>query len=227
MKVILSRTMQKRVEKRESLLRRSIFRLDYVSTAQELLEALSEPGVKCAVVDTGLEGFEDGAVRGGLASRLNAMGLNYLLVEHRRRAFPPHDPLVQSCSGVLRFPFSEKDLLEEIEKQIQLTRRNNIRARVTLDVKCEYTFHLFTGEIKNLSKSGIMLETDVSLNLGSAVRLDFSIPEVGYFISAHGKVMWSMADGANGCHRYGVAFSDMQNEDKKMIDLFVRQQALG
>ncbi|MFC2171732.1 PilZ domain-containing protein [Acidobacteriota bacterium] len=227
MRVILSESLKGRVGSRANFLNRTQLELRLASSASDLLQALRSSYNGLAIIDSSLTGLEDDGVRGDVARLLDKRGLKCLLVVNGDKNLKPDDPLLCSCAGVLAAPFTDEDFLNWIEGQVGFSRRNHIRARISVDVKCEYPFHVFTGEIQNLSQGGLLFETNMSLNLGAIIRLDFALPDVGYFITTLGKIVWSMADRCKGRQRYGVEFLKINRDDQTMIGLFIKHQALG
>ena len=60
---------------------------------------------------------------------------------------------------------------------------------------CETNDCHFTGEVKDISSSGIFINTDTPLGIGREVALTFKFPESGNKVMATGKVVRTTPSG--------------------------------
>lgn len=77
----------------------------------------------------------------------------------------------------------------------------------------------FTGELINLSVSGVCLSCPIALQLDSLIGLRFEIPNAT--ITVKGKVAWSVPDG--NLFKVGIEFENLEPEQFIRIDQFINE----
>lgn len=71
----------------------------------------------------------------------------------------------------------------------------------------------------NLSAAGMLVETELSLQVGEGVLLRFIVPKTTHGISVEGCVVREHPSRA--IHQYGIKFVDLSAEDAEVIEKFV------
>ena len=106
-------------------------------------------------------------------------------------------------------------------------RRRNPRAEVELVIEYSDLEHFCQDYARNVSLGGIFIETKRPLPAGSTVQLSFGLPGYSGRIRSSGKVVRSVSveeARAQGVRPgMGIAFEDLSEESKAVIDALVRR----
>ncbi|OGQ58852.1 MAG: hypothetical protein A3J24_02485 [Deltaproteobacteria bacterium RIFCSPLOWO2_02_FULL_53_8] len=110
------------------------------------------------------------------------------------------------------------------------TRRSNIE-RVPISTPADFTHGdnpAQTGFIQNIGEGGTFLHTNVSLLVGTKLRLRFSLPGIDRVFHLSGAVEWSTYDSP-AAHRtlfggYGVMFMDITDDERDALNGFVKEE---
>lgn len=128
------------------------------------------------------------------------------------------EALKAGAKEFLQKPIDENKFLETILKYIPLKIRKD--KRVDLKTNCNFVFEgsQHKGETKDVSISGIFLETEVPLEIGSHLEISFSIP-----LNGNKKEIKSDAivirKSQNG---YGLGFFEISEGAKVFLEEFIK-----
>jgi uncharacterized protein (TIGR02266 family) len=97
--------------------------------------------------------------------------------------------------------------------------------RVELDVQIDFASesHFFAGLSGDVSEGGVFVQTYRELPIGSAVDLEFVIP--GGQVKTHGTVRWQRAKTDASSPGVGIAFEELPEESRTLIQSFCRARA--
>lgn len=162
----------------------------------------------------------------GLANKLKEneemrKGVYIILICNGRKAD------LERCgkSGVnsyVKRPVIPNDLLQRIRSVATTQYTRATRVLVKVDVKSLYHNESFFCTSKNLSISGILLESDKIMAKGDEISLSFFLPDEER-VGTTGKVM-RIARGGESRYVYGVEFVSMEDEHRAIIEKFVDHQ---
>lgn len=129
--------------------------------------------------------------------------------------------LAESChaNGVLYLPLNPAALLENIRQLLAVADRKSYRVLVQVRAGAaphRETFHCIS---RNISASGILLETGKTLAVGERVGCAFFLPG-GRQIDAEGEVV-RRRFFADGSRTYGVKFTKLIPGTRQALDMFV------
>ncbi len=116
----------------------------------------------------------------------------------------------------------EKDKREwpRIEKRVQ------VNAAVIDPSNEKASFKLDPIWSKDVGGNGLGLLTSIHCMVGSAMALEFLLPNTKEPIRAKGRVVWSkLEDGSNKQYRVGVAFESISDSDREAIIRYVTAEA--
>jgi uncharacterized protein (TIGR02266 family) len=95
------------------------------------------------------------------------------------------------------------------------------RATLTVDVRLETDFLIFTGVSSNVSRGGIFVSTAATLPIGAFVALQFSLPtEPPRSIFAHGRVRWQRSASEGAPPGLGIGFDALTLDDVQAFAVF-------
>jgi len=117
---------------------------------------------------------------------------------------------------------SEKRRKERSE--IKVWANNNTDEEIALWLGEEYTKNTnfkFCYSTKDISETGIFLETKTPLSVGSMVDLDFDFPGTDKKVAIKGKVVRVVTNSIND--GMGIEFVDLDEEYKVLINEFIEK----
>lgn len=122
------------------------------------------------------------------------------------------------CSSYLQKPIDEEIFLKEIRKYVQIKVRNDQRFDVSIPVSVSFKGTKTPGLIKNMSKSGVMLESNEPFGIGSTVTLDFSLPDRKEKIKIKAMIV-RLARGDSPS--FGLSFFETSEKHQIIINSFI------
>ena len=125
---------------------------------------------------------------------------------------------------LVAFPVSTKYLLELSNRLVAVTNRKYVRVLVQMRVPGEKATTVFAFS-RNISDSGMLIETEAQLRLGDVVGMNFMLPGVGGGtpIEARGEIV-RVQDGesASTVRLFGLRFTDIGVSDRDVIAAYTR-----
>lgn len=128
------------------------------------------------------------------------------------------------CSSYLRKPIDEDIFLSEIKKFVQIKERNEPRLDVTIPASVVFKWTRTAGTIRDISKSGILLETEEPFGIGSIITVDFALPDRKDRVKIRGIVV---RDATGKSPYKGVGLNFFETDEKKqqsVINSFIDEQ---
>ena len=128
------------------------------------------------------------------------------------------------CNSYLRKPVDEEIFFAEIKKFVQIQERSDPRVDADIPVTVSFRGTKTPGTARNISRSGLMLETNEPFGVGSVISLDFVFPDskdkvkTKAIIVRHAKIIGTGADG------FGVRFLEISEKQQMLINSFLDAQ---
>ncbi len=101
--------------------------------------------------------------------------------------------------------------------------RAHPRATVTVAIGLESESHFFAGLSGDISEGGVFVQTYRDLPVGSDVEIRFDLPDGE--LMAHGRVRWQRAHSDSSPPGVGIAFEQLGDDDRRMIQRFCEHRA--
>jgi len=211
------------IERNETLLRRSDFIiLDAVSGA-EALQILNNNTVDLLLIDMQLEDMTGDSLC-SLLRNGKSVQLPLLLVCHDN-ADDIERLRTSGADALLARPVMPLQLIKTVGEflTVQLIRSRRVSLRVKVSSKKSPAEFFCISH--NISITGMMLETDISLEVGSIIDCQFTIP--GYLpIATEGEIVRS-ARALDGSHQYGIRFTYLTRTCRQEIDRYIATMIRG
>jgi CheY-like chemotaxis protein len=123
------------------------------------------------------------------------------------------------ANAIILKPIDPIQLLENIGKYIGIRLVRDKRVAFKHDVTCEINGLKFVCSSHDISISGIFLETDSKLDLGSRITCRFTLPD-SCNIELSGEAIRCISS-LNGYYRYGVKFISVPSTCQKALGNFI------
>jgi uncharacterized protein (TIGR02266 family) len=105
----------------------------------------------------------------------------------------------------------------------QQDHRAHPRVVVAVAVGLETESHFFAGLAGDVSEGGVFVQTYRDLPVGSPVEVQFDLPDAQ--LHAHGRVRWHRNSSDSSPPGVGIAFEELAEEDRKVIQRFCERRA--
>lgn len=115
-------------------------------------------------------------------------------------------------------PFHSDQLTEKVTALLSIPRRQSCRVLLKASIKGTLATDSFYCSSRDISSSGIMIDTERAMNKGDIISLSFVLPGHGQ-ISADGKIM--RIDTRGAVPGYGVRFLHLLRKDRETIKAFI------
>ncbi|MEE8574735.1 MAG: PilZ domain-containing protein [Thermodesulfobacteriota bacterium] len=135
---------------------------------------------------------------------------------------------IQGASYLMEKGFSIEQIIAHMNQILNKGKWEKGAPRVPISIPIEYSGEESSGNshMLNLSENGIFLYTSDELEPGEVLELKFTLPETGKEIKTRGEVIReSKLRGTDALYSgYGVTFTFLSDEHKKLIDDFLTTQ---
>lgn len=220
-KVLIVEELRPILEMEQSILKRSGLRLFTASSGEEALRI--HKAEKTNLIITALE-LKD--LPGDELCRLiraddELKHVSIIMVCNKKKA----DIARCASSGANTYitkPINYNELREAVDKLIDVPYRRNLRVLIKAEVKSHFRNEPFFCTSENISRSGLLLETEKILAKGDQIRCSFFIPEEEK-IDAECEVVRIEKKREHTFH-YGVRFTSISEEYLSAIDRFVQRR---
>ncbi len=127
------------------------------------------------------------------------------------------------CSSYLRKPIDEDIFLAEIKKFVRIKERNEPRLDVAIPADVAFKGTMTSGTVRNISKSGLLLETEEPYGIGSMLTIDFSFPDRKIKVKIKGIIVRD-ATGRSTDKGFGLSFFEVAEKHQSSINSFIDEQ---
>lgn len=129
------------------------------------------------------------------------------------------------CEDYLTKPLDRSEVLRKVSEILDVSDRRHLRATVVVTVDRGTTKTQFLGRARDISESGIFLETGQALEVGNVFHLSFLLPSVEQRVTGKGRVVRVEREEASGEYGVGIRFIDLPEASAERIRRFVALQA--
>lgn len=119
-------------------------------------------------------------------------------------------------------PLDMRDIAERVSRLLQIPERSDLRVLVKITVHGNFRSVPFFCTSRDISISGVLIDTDKTLARGDEISCSFYLPNTER-ISVEGEVV-RVARGHTSAYNYGFRFTDMTQEAQRIIKKFVEYE---
>jgi len=222
-KILIVSSSSSFIERNGTLLRRSDFQILDAASADDAMHLIIKENVDLLLLDMQLADM-DGEVFCSRLRNEEAIKLPILLVCHDNE----DDFIRLTSSGadaLLARPIKPLQLIKTVGQflTVQLIRSRRVSLRVKVSSKKDPVEFFCISH--NISISGMMLETEYFIEIGSIISCQFTIP--GYSqVETEGEIVRS-ARTMDGAHQYGIRFTTLTRPYRQEIDRYIAAMVRG
>jgi len=130
------------------------------------------------------------------------------------------------ANSYITYPIEPDTLRKEVEKLIDVPYRKNLRVLIRVSIKGSLKNEPFFCVSENISRSGLLIESEKTLARGDQIDCSFFLPEEEHKINAVCEVVRIEKRKEHSYH-YGIKFIEIEPDALKAIDRYVELRARG
>ena len=128
--------------------------------------------------------------------------------------------LKAGCTEFVIKPENPEELLSVVARILTVKQRGAERITVVFNVTGSAGEKEIVGHAKDLSATGLMLETTTQLQVGTRLNLQFFLPKTKAALKVVGEVA-RIKKGAGGAQEIGVRFVNLSQSDQEQLQEYV------
>lgn len=221
-KILLVNSTRHFFENGESLLDRKDFLVFKAPTAEHALTIHSREHVDLIVSDLELPEMGGDLLCGRVRAIADCCNVSIVLICHNK----PEEltrAARSSANDYLVKPFAARELLDLVEKLLNVAVRKSYRMLMRARVEGSHEDEQFFCSSVNISSTGMLVECSRALVNGDLLCCSFYLPESTH-IRTYVEVVRKIVSDGKTC--YGVRFVDVSREDQRAIDAFIAAAAV-
>ncbi len=217
-KIIIADSLREFIEQDVNILTRNDNKIFYIKSGQEALDVhkkekadlmiveLESPGLNCEQLCPAIRGDE-------VLKNISIFIIcsDKLSDTERCQQCGANDYIIQ--------PLNPAAFLRKVLRLLNISERTHYRVIVKVSFREGYDLTHFFCTSQNISKSGILLETEKVLNKGEKITCSFFLPKTVRIIT-DGEVA-RIVNKENGVKEYGVRFTDISPAVESQIETFI------
>ncbi len=217
--LIIDETLIDHFATERPFLSRSDLRVAPCSTREQMLELCMRDRADLVVTDFEMPGM---ALSDFCRDVRRVDGGPSIVVVSEDRQENLEECLACGANALVLKPVVHREIIETVARMLGMRLRRHTRVMLSADVN-GMDGESFFGSARNISMSGMLVETDRSLRKGENLSLVFFLRQ--FKLSVPGKVIRCTRE--NDYFLCGIDFGDMDEETRTMIELYVTMHSPG
>lgn len=212
------------IERNSTLLRRNEFRILSAGSSADAMEIFAGEGADLILVDVHLSDMEGDRFCDLVRSTKSPEKVNIILV---CRDEPEEFARLSGCGAdaLIAKPVKPLQLVKTVGQFLTIHMIRSRRVSLRVKVVSKKDMVEFFCISHNISVSGMLIETEYFLEVGSVIHCFFTIPGSRQ-VECEGEVVRT-ARSMDGGHQYGIQFTSLSRNDRKEIDRYITSLVRG
>lgn len=223
-KILIAEPLRSSLEKEKNFLHRADVKMFFAATNDEMLSVHSAEKVNLIVTQLAMAGMPTEQLCAAIRNNDALRKVSLIIVCSDK---PGDRERAQQCSPnvLLTLPLDTNELLKKTQHLLDIPWRESYRVLLSVNIEGNSRDKAFFCRSENISATGLLLETDKSLNEGDRLICSFFLPESKQ-ITATGQVVRAMKQsGKSPTKQYGVKFDRLMPDARTAIEGFVSKKA--
>jgi len=217
LKILVTETLEKYVQNLQNILPSADIWINVASSTEEMLEIHRYEDFDLLILELDTPQMGGDTLCTTIRENSTLKDVSIILVSPDRE--DAKDRCV-SCGAnyIITEPVSQNALISKVNDLIKVPDRKNLRVLMNITVNGEENDHFYSTS-RNISSSGILLETNRQLDINTSLHFSFLLKMKR--INVNGEVVRSEQKAPN-LYYYGIRFTDIDPASKAFIDDFVK-----
>ncbi len=223
-KIIISEVIAASIDKETSILQRKDFKLFTAKTSNEVLSIHRAEKANLIISQVDLPGTECEQLFAEIRNDATLRSTPFILFCHDR----PNERLrAERCSPntIMPLPVNSALLFKKVESLLNSPHRESYRVLLSASIDGSSKDQSFFCRSENISVTGLLLETERSLNIGDWLTCSFFLPDAKR-ITVTGEVVRAInVTVKSDTKHYGIKYGNVSPEDRAAIEAFVKKKS--
>ena len=189
------------------------------TSGRQALEIHRKEQVDLIIMDLQMRGMDGEQVTRAIRGEKALRDVSILLFVDTPRVGLRERCLACGANDFIPKPFKNAELMARVWPLVNVATRKHTALLAHVDLEREGAAESFVARIVNLSTSGVLLEADVPLAVGLAVRVKFFVPGSSVQISVSATV--ARRTDIGGVVRWGVRFGTLDPSVRQTLREYV------
>jgi uncharacterized protein (TIGR02266 family) len=139
-----------------------------------------------------------------------------------------HERAVRAgADGVIEKPLCRVSLLQVVQRFLRISVRSFERVPLETEVRLASAGNEIWGWSRNISRGGIFVEADVSLEPDTEFEVEFTAPDTSVLIQPTARVIWRRPPHTSKRPGMGLQFLKLDREAAQWLEQYVYERGTG
>lgn len=223
-KILIVDDLKPFIEQEKSILSRADFQVFTASSGKEAVEIHKSERMDLIVADLDMPEMPGDELSQAIRDDKSLKKVSIIIVCTKRASDIERCARCGANAYITR-PIKADELLKKVHSFLDVPLRKDIRVLIKVSVRGKFESEPFFCTSQDISKSGILIETEKTLAKGDIVMCSFFLPDEERIV-ADCEVMRVQKAGGSSLYRYGAKFLNLEPEYELIIDRYVKKQAV-
>ncbi|MBI4823998.1 MAG: response regulator [Nitrospirae bacterium] len=220
-KILIVDDLRPFIEQEKNILSRADFQLFTASSGREALEIHKTEKVDIIIADLDMPEVPGDELSRAIREDKTLKKVSIIIVCTKKASDIERCARCGANTYITR-PLKGEELLEKVHNLLDVPLRKDIRVLIKVAIKGRFGSEPFFCTSQDISKSGILIETDKTLAKGDIVICSFFMPYEERIV-ADCEVVRVMKTGSS-LYCYGARFINLNPEYESVIERYVKKQ---
>jgi uncharacterized protein (TIGR02266 family) len=139
-----------------------------------------------------------------------------------------HERAVRAgADGVIEKPLCRVSLLQVVQRFLRIAVRSFERVALETEVRLSTANSEIWGWSRNISRGGIFVEADVSLEPDTEFDVEFTVPDTSILIQPTARVIWRRPPASSQRPGMGLQFLKLDRDAAQWLEQYVYERGAG
>ncbi len=220
-KIFVSKDLVPFIEQEQTILKRNNVKLYTKDTAEEALALHRKERMDLIIADLNMPRMGGDKLCATLREDEDLGRVYFIIICTGKKADLKRCETCGANSFIVR-PFDIPEIVSRVGRLLEIPRRQDLRVLVKVTVQGNFRQEPFFCTSRDISASGILIETDKTLARGDVISGSFFLPNSDR-VNVSGEVV-RVIRGSTSAYSYGVKFVEPSPEDRDRINRFITAQ---
>jgi len=220
-KVFVAQDLLPFIEEQRSILNRANVRLFTAPTAEEAMELHRRERMDLIIADLNMPSMGGDGLCSAIRQDESLGKVYFILICSGETADLRRCETCGANSFIAR-PFDFEEIADRVGRLLQIPRRQDVRVLVKVTVHGQFRAEPFFCTSRDISVSGILIDTEKTLARGDLINCSFYLPNADR-VSVEGEVV-RILRGSASAYSYGVRFVAPGPEARMTIERYIASE---
>jgi CheY-like chemotaxis protein len=221
-KILIVDDLASFVDREKSILNRADFKIYTATSGEQALKIHKAENMDMIVTDLDMPGISGDKLCSIIRQDEGLKNVSVIIVCSNSATDRAKVARCQANAYITK-PIRPVEFLEKVSQFLDIPERQSYRVLLKVKVKGKTTTEPFFCSSRNISVTGLLIETDKILEKGDVISCSFFLPKSECIVT-DAEVMRVMK-GEDNVHQYGVKYLDIDPKFRSSIEAFIKNKA--